>query len=361
MGIFKKVSSCGRRLQARASTFDLARKGLMVISTGLALTFASQAFAAGELNLYSSRHYDTDERLYKEFTEKTGIKINRIEDKASALMKRMKAEGANSPADVLLTVDIGRLWAAEKEGLLQPTKSDVLEKRIPTNLRDPEGHWYGFSTRARVIFYDKEKVKNPPKTYQELADPKYKGMVCTRSGSNIYMLSLMAGLIEHLGEEKAKEWATGLYANRARDPEGGDTDQLRGIASGQCAIAVSNTYYFARALRKDVRDLTGKTDKIGIVFPNQDTIGAHVNISGGGVAKHAPNAENAVKFLEYLASEAAQTYFAAGNDEYPVVAGVAKSASVSKLGEFKADTQALDKLGENQAKAQKIYNEVGYK
>ncbi|MEM8689291.1 MAG: Fe(3+) ABC transporter substrate-binding protein [Pseudomonadota bacterium] len=317
--------------------------------------------AAKELNLYSSRHYDTDEKLYSEFTEKTGIKINRIEDKASALMKRMGAEGEKSPADVLLTVDIGRLSVAEKDGMLQPIKSDALDKAIPAHLRDPEGHWYGFSTRARVIFYDKNKVKEPPKTYQDLADSKYKGMVCTRSSSNIYMLSLMSALIEHVGEDNAKAWAKGVYDNRARDPQGGDTDQLRGIASGECAIAVSNTYYFARALRKDVRDLSGKTDNIGIVFPNQDTFGAHVNISGGGVAKNAPNKENAIMFLEYLASAKAQNYFAAGNDEYPVVEGVGKSASVSKLGEFKADTQSLDKLGPNQAKAQKIYNEVGYK
>ncbi|MCG8561764.1 MAG: Fe(3+) ABC transporter substrate-binding protein [Hyphomicrobiales bacterium] len=336
----------------------------MAVTAGLAslvVTLGHPALADGELNLYSSRHYDTDEKLYSEFTKKTGIKINRIEDKASALMKRIKAEGANSPADVLLTVDIGRLWAAERDGMLQPTKSEALNKAIPAHLRDPDGHWFGFSTRARVIFYDKDKVKNPPKTYQDLADPRFKGMVCTRSSSNIYMLSLLAGLIEHLGEDKAKAWAKAVYENRARDPQGGDTDQLRGIASGECAVAVSNTYYFARALRKDVRDLTGKTDKIGIVFPNQDTFGAHVNISGGGVVKTAPNAKNAVAFLEYLASASAQNYFAAGNDEYPVVAGATKSASVTKLGEFKADTQGLDKLGENQAKAQKIYNEVGYK
>ena len=263
----------------------------MAVTAGLAslvVTLGYPALADGELNLYSSRHYDTDEKLYSEFTKKTGIKINRIEDKASALMKRIKAEGANSPADVLLTVDIGRLWAAERDGMLQPTKSEVLSKAIPAHLRDPDGHWFGFSTRARVIFYDKDKVKTPPKTYQDLADPRFKGMVCTRSSSNIYMLSLLAGLIEHVGEEKAKAWAKAVYENRARDPQGGDTDQLRGIASGECAVAVSNTYYFARALRKDVRDLTGKTDKIGIVFPNQDSFGAHVNISGGGVVKTAP-------------------------------------------------------------------------
>ena len=319
------------------------------------------AKAAGELNLYSSRHYDTDERLYSDFEKQTGIKVNRIEDKASALIKRIEAEGSNSPADILLTVDAGRLWAADKKGLFQPTKSKALEDAIPANLRHPDGHWFGFSTRARVIFYDKQRVSEPPKTYQELADPKYKGLVCTRTSSNIYMLSLMSALIDHLGADAAKKWAAGVWANRARNPAGGDTDQLRGIASGQCGIAVANTYYFARALRKKVRALSGKTDGIGIVFPNQDSTGTHINISGGGVLKNAPNKENAIKFLEYLASKQAQTYFAAGNDEYPVLEGVAKSASVVKLGEFKADTIALTKYGENQAQAQKVYDEVGYK
>ena len=321
----------------------------------------SQAQDAGELNLYSSRHYDTDERLYSDFEKQTGIKINRIEDSANALLQRIEAEGSNSPADVLLTVDAGRLWAADQKGLFQPVGSKALEDAIPANLRHPDGHWFGFSTRARVIFYDKTKVSEPPKTYQDLADPKYKGFVCTRSSSNIYMLSLMSALIDHLGADAAKTWAAGVWANRARNPEGGDTDQLRGIASGQCGIALANTYYFARALRTDVRDLTGKTDNIGIVFPNQDSTGSHINISGGGVLKHAPNKENAIKFLEYLASKEAQNYFAAGNDEYPVLKGVAKSASVVKLGEFKSDTISLTKYGENQAQAQKLYDEAGYK
>lgn len=337
---------------------------LAVFVTATALgtaAFAPRVMADGEVNLYSARHYDTDEKLYSDFEKQTGIKINRIEDKAGALIKRIKAEGANSPADVLLTVDAGRLWAADKEGVLKPIQSEVLEEVIPVNLRHPDGKWFGFSTRARVIFYDKDKLKEPPQTYQDLADPKYKGLICTRSSSNIYMLSLMAGLIEHLGPDGAKKWAKGVWDNRAREPQGGDTDQLRAIASGECAIALGNTYYFARAFRKNVRDLTGKTDKIGIVFPNQDTTGAHINISGGGVAKNAPNAENAKKFLEYLASKSAQNYFAAGNDEYPVAKGVAKSASVQKLGEFKGDQLPLTKLGENQAQAQKIYDEVGYK
>jgi len=319
--------------------------------------------AEGELNLYSSRHYDTDERLYSQFEEKTGIKINRIEDKADALIERMKAEGENSPADILLTVDAGRLWRADQAGLFQPVESEVLNTRVPEWLRHPEGHWFGFSQRLRILFYDKSKVKPEDiQTYGALADPKFKGMVCTRSGGNIYMLSLLASMIAHDGADKATEWAEGVWSNRARDPAGGDTDQLRGVASGECAIAVSNTYYFARALRKEVSGLDQDAiSKIGWLFPNQNTTGAHANISGGGVAAHAPNRENAIKFLEYLASDEAQEYFSAGNDEYPAVMGIGLSPSVARLGIFRSDTLNLSALGENQPEAQKIYDRVGYK
>lgn len=335
---------------------------MAVMAATLVLPTHSQpAIAEGAVNLYSSRHYETDERLYSAFTEATGITVNRIEDKAGALIKRIKAEGDASPADILLTVDAGRLWQADQGGLFQPVISEALSNSIPAQYRHPDGHWFGFSTRARIIFFDKARVENPPQTYEELADPKYKGLVCTRSSSNIYMLSLMSSVIERNGEDKAKAWAEGLYANRARDPQGGDTDQLRGIASGECAIAVANSYYFARAIRRDVRDLSGSTDKIGWVFPNQDGVGAHVNISGAGVVANAPNRENAIKFLEYLASETAQAYLAAGNDEYPVVDGAAKASSVASLGEFKADAVNLTVLGENQPIAQRIYDEVGYK
>lgn len=336
---------------------------LLALAAALSLAIVGQAQAAGELNLYSSRHYDTDERLYTQFEEKTGIKINRIEDKADALIARMEAEGRNSPADVLLTVDAGRLWRADQAGLLQPVNSELLNSRIPQWLRHPDGHWYGFSQRVRILFYDKERV-DPLSiaSYESLADPEMKGLVCTRSSGNIYMLSLMASIIEHQGPQKAKAWADGVWNNRARDPAGGDTDQLRGIASGECAVGVSNTYYFARALRKDVRGLDESAlSRIGWVFPNQDDRGAHSNISGAGVAKHAPNRDNAIRFLEYLASDAAQQYFSAGNDEYPAVMGVGLSPSVAKLGMFRSDTLNLAKLGENQAEAQKIYDRAGYK
>jgi iron(III) transport system substrate-binding protein len=337
--------------------------GLLAAAAGLSLLVTAQAEAQGELNLYSSRHYDTDERLYTQFEEQTGIKINRIEDKADALIERMKAEGANSPADILLTVDAGRLWRADNAGLLQSVQSDVLDSRIPGWLRHPDGKWYGFSQRIRILFYDKNKVSPADiQTYASLADPKMKGMVCTRSSGNIYMLSLMAAMIEHKGVDGATEWAEGMWNNRARDPAGGDTDQLRGIASGECAVSVSNTYYFARALRKDVKGLPAdKMANIGWVFPNQETTGAHSNISGAGIATHAPNKENAIKFLEYLASDAAQEYFSAGNDEYPAVMGEGLSPSVAQLGIFRSDTLNLAALGKNQAEAQRIYDRIGYK
>ena len=335
---------------------------LGAVAVGAVLT-VGQAHAEGELNLYSSRHYDTDERLYSAFEKQTGIKINRIEDKADALIERIKAEGASSPADVLLTVDAGRLWRADNAGILQSVSSGYLDARIPSWLRHPQGHWYGFSQRVRILFYDKTKVSPVDlDSYQSLADPKFKGQVCTRSSSNIYMLSLMASLIANNGADAAAKWAEGVWNNRARDPSGGDTDQLRGIASGECAISVSNSYYFARALRKNVKGLPDDAmARIGWVFPNQDSSGAHANISGAGVVKTAPNKANAIKFLEYLASDQAQEYFSAGNDEYPAVMGVGLSESVAKLGIFRTDTLNLSALGKNQAEAQRIYDRVGYK
>ncbi|WP_299866791.1 extracellular solute-binding protein [uncultured Roseobacter sp.] len=326
-----------------------------------AISTGSLAQAEGELNLYSSRHYDTDERLYSDFTEQTGITINRIEGKADELIARMEAEGANSPADILLTVDTSRLERAKDAGVLQSIESAVLEERIPSNLQDSDNQWFGFSQRARIIFYDKADVAEPPVDYVSLADPKYKGMVCHRSSSNVYSQTLLAAVIENHGEEAAKAWAQGVVDNFAREPEGGDTDQLRGLVSGQCDVSISNTYYFARALRKDVSGVSSDIEKIGWVFPAQEAEGAHMNLSGGGVAAHAPNKDNAVKFMEYLASDQAQQYFSAGNDEFPAVDGVPVSDSVSKLGEYKADAVDLSAVAKNVPAAQKIFNEVGWK
>ena len=329
------------------------------LAVGLAAVAAFPAFA-DEVNIYSSRHYDTDEHLYSDFTEATGITINRIEGTPEELIARMQAEGANSPADVFLTIDAGRIWLADKDGLLQPVHSEVLDARIPAHLRHPDGHWFGFSQRARIVFYAKDRVAEPPQTYQELADPKWQGKICIRSASSVYNLSLMGAMIAHEGEEEAKAWATGLLANLARPPEGGDTDQLTGLVSGACDIAVANTYYFARGLATDVPGLSEGIDTIGWVFPNQQTTGAHVNIAAAGVAAHAPHPDAAIAFLEYLSTPAAQAYFADQNFEFPAVADATIGAVPASLGTFEADDLNLSALGENQPAAQRIFNEVGF-
>jgi len=341
---------------------SMSKFSVLALTAATMLGSTVAAFAEGELNLYSSRHYDTDERLYSDFEEMTGITINRIEGKADELIARMEAEGANSPADVFLTVDTVRLTRAKDLGLLQSTDSDVLEARIPAYLQDDDNQWFGFSQRARILFYDKDKVANPPQTYQDLAKPEYEGMVCIRSSTNVYTQNIVAALVGHLGEEAVKGWADAVVGNFARDPQGGDTDQLRGIASGECGIAMSNTYYFARATRKGDSTMSDEDlTRIGWVFPNQNDIGAHMNISGGGVATSAPNKDNAVKFLEYLASDQAQQYFSAGNDEYPAVPGVGLSESVAKLGIFRPDAIKLSDIADNIDAAQRVLTESGWK
>jgi len=346
----------------------------LLLLTGLsALALAAVAFVAGTsapayaqdnvLNLYSARHYQTDEALYANFTKTTGVRINLIEGGEDALMERIKNEAANSPADVFITVDVGRLWRAEQMGLFAPVKSKILESRIPANYRDPDGNWFGFSRRARIIVYNKGAIKPSDITsYEDLADPKFKGKICTRSGSHVYNLSLMGSLISALGEEKAEAWAKGVVANLARSPKGGDTDQLKATAAGECAIAVSNTYYYARLLRSDKPDERQVAEKLGVVWPNQNGRGAHFNISGGGMLKHAPHREAAVKFLEYLAGNESQIYFADGNNEWPVVPNVATNNTALKaLGSFKADAINIAAIGKNQPIAQKIFDRVGYK
>ncbi|MEL7216480.1 MAG: extracellular solute-binding protein [Pseudomonadota bacterium] len=331
----------------------------LATTTAALLAIAAPAVAQ-ELNLYSSRHYDTDERLYSDFEEMTGITINRIEGNADELLARIVAEGANSPADIYLTVDTVRLSRAKDAGILQSVESDVLEAAIPEYLRDADNQWFGFSQRARILFYDKNDVENPPETYADLMSPEYEGMICIRSSTNVYSQNILAAFIEHYGEEYARVWAERVSANFARAPQGGDTDQLRGIVSGECDISMSNTYYFARAVRKDVSGLSADLDGIGWVFPDQNGNGAHMNISGGGVAVNAPNRENAVLFLEYLASQQAQEYFSAGNDEYPAVPGIGLSPSVASLGIFRQDDVDLSNLADHVGQAQAIFNEVGW-
>jgi iron(III) transport system substrate-binding protein len=333
-----------------------------LLTSALVLAVACGVANAQELNLYSSRHYQTDEALYSGFTDATGITINRIEGNGDALVERMKSEGANSPADVLLTVDAGMLWRADQAGLFQPVQSEVLEAAIPANLRHPDGHWFGFSQRARVIVTNEDIVgDSPPETYEDLADPRWKGLVCIRSSSNIYNLSLMSALIAEHGEDWAENWAKGVVANFARDPQGGDTDQIRAVAAGECGIALANTYYYVRLMKSDAPEDQAVVEKTAVVFPNADGRGTHVNISGAGVATNAPNREAAVTFLEYLVSAQAQRYFADGNNEYPVVATVEPNAALQALGPLHADPINVAVYGENQPTAQKVFDRAGWK
>lgn len=335
------------------------------VLAAVALIGVTSIAAAQEkvLNLYTARHYQTDEALYSGFTKRTGIKINRIEGGEDALFERIKTEGANSPADVFITVDIGRIWRADQAGIFEAVKSPLLESRIPAAFRDPSNHWFGFSARARVIAYNKAEVKpGEIKNYEDLANPKWKGKICTRSSAHPYMLSLTASMVTHLGEQKAEAWVKGLKENLARDPKGGDTDQLRAAAAGECAIAVSNQYYYVRLMRSSKPDDKKVAERLAIVFPNQDNRGTHMNISGGGMLKHAPHKEAARLFLEYLASDEAQTYFANGNNEWPVVPSVKlDNPELESLGEFKLDSINVARLGQAQAVAQRISDRVGYK
>jgi iron(III) transport system substrate-binding protein len=315
------------------------------------------------LNLYSSRHYETDEALYTNFTKQTGIKINRIEGGEDPLIERIRNEGDKSPADVLITVDAGRLWRAEQMGLFQPVKSKVLESRIPASYRHPDGLWYGFSARARIIAYNKAAVKpGDIASYEDLANPKWKGRICTRSAGHVYNLSLMSSLVNYNGEAKTEEWAKAVAGNLARAPKGGDTDQLKAVAAGECDLALSNTYYYFRLLRSQKPDERAVAEKIGILLPNQGNRGTHVNISGAGVLKHAPNKQAAILFLEYLASDEAQNYFANGNNEWPVVPSVKpNNAALASIGKFKTDSLNLAMIGKNQPTAQKIADRSGFK
>lgn len=324
------------------------------------IAIAGTAMAA-EVNVYSSRHYDSDDALYDKFTEETGITVNRIEGKADELIARLEAEGDNSPADVFITVDAGRMARAEETGILQPYASDTINGAVPEYLRHPDDLWFGVSQRARIIFYDKERVENPPQTYEALADPAYEGQICIRSSSNVYNQSLLASIIEADGAEAAKEWAAGVVGNLARAPQGGDTDQLRGLVSGECDIAVANHYYFLRAYQEDVEGLSSDIDSIGWVWPNQDGRGTHVNLTAAAMAASAPNPEEAKALLEFLVSDFAQAHFANQNNEYPAVEGVPANEVTERLGEFKADsTTPTAAFSANAKEAQAIFNEVDW-
>ena len=335
------------------------------------LTACSAGLAAAqEVNIYSARHYPTDEALYSDFTKATGIKINRVDADDAGILARLKAEGSASPADVILLVDASRLWRAQVNEQFLPIRSAVLEKAIPENLRaQPDANgataWFGLSTRARVVVYDKLKFKKSDvASYENLADAKFKGQLCVRSGSHPYNLSLFGAMTEHLGPQKTEAWLKGLVDNMARSPKGGDTDQIKAVAAGECGVAISNSYYLARLMRSGNPADRAVAEKVGVVFPNQNSWGTHLNIAGGAVAKHSKNVDNAIKFLEYLASPSAQNHFANGNNEWPAAKGVSFDNPALKAmtgGSFKSELIPISAVGMNQIKVQQMLDRVGFK
>jgi iron(III) transport system substrate-binding protein len=342
----------------------------LAVSALCAVLFSASALANDQvINLYSARHYPTDEALYSDFTKATGIKINRVDSDDAGIIARLKAEGSASPADVILLVDAARLWKGEVDGMFLPVKSKTLETAVPAQLRaksSEEGTaWFGLSTRARVVVYDKLKVQREDvDTYEELAAPKNKGKLCIRSGSHPYNLSLFGAMTEHLGAEKTEAWLKGMVDNMARAPKGGDTDQIKAVASGECGIAVSNTYYLARLMRSTNPADIALMERVGVVFPNQQSWGTHVNVAGGAVARYSKNQANAVKFLEYLISPAAQNHFANGNNEWPVVQGLKLDNPALQAmtgGSFKSELLPIRIVGMNQIKVQQMLDRVGFK
>ncbi|HIK45935.1 MAG TPA: Fe(3+) ABC transporter substrate-binding protein [Leptolyngbyaceae cyanobacterium M65_K2018_010] len=314
------------------------------------------------VNLYSSRHYDTDEQLYEGFREATGIRVNVVEAEADQLIERIKSEGVNSPADILMTVDAGRLWRAQEEGLFQPVSSAALTAAIPDYLRQADGLWFGLTKRARVIMYNQDAVQpSELSTYEALADPKWRGRILIRSSTNIYNQSLVGSMIAAEGATNTEAWAKELVANFARQPQGNDTDQIKAAAAGLGDIAIANTYYLARLIKSDKPEDQAVAEVMKVFFPNQDDRGTHVNISGAGVVKTAPNAAAAIQFLEYLVTPEAQRIFAESNNEYPVVEGVATDSVVASFGTFKSDTINAEIFAQNNAEALRITDRAGWK
>ncbi len=331
-----------------------------ILLTLIALSFAGQTLAA-EVNVYSARKDALIVPLLDRFTVKTGIEVNLITGKANTLLSRIQAEGAATPADVLVTVDAGNLHRAKESGVLATVDSRTLSEKIPESLRDVDNQWFGLTVRSRPIFYVKDRV-NPSElsTYEALTDSQWKNRICIRSSSNIYNQSLVASMIKANGEETTLEWAKGLMSNLARKPAGGDTDQLRAAAAGQCDLAIANTYYFGRLIDSKKPEDRQVVDKLGVFWPNQTDRGAHINVSGMAVTQHAKNRAEAVQLLEFMVSGDAQAYYAAINHEYPVVPGVAPSPTIASLGEFKSDALNLSILGVNNKQAVKLMDRAGW-
>ena len=326
-----------------------------------AKTAAEPVADAGVVNVYSARHYDVDDKLYDSFKAQTGITVNLIEGDSASLLERLRREGDQSPADLFVAVDAGRLYQAESEGIFDSVESQILNERIPENLRHPEGLWFGLTKRARLIMFAKDRVEpGAISSYEDLANPKWKGKVLIRSSSNIYNQSLMGSVIAAHGEEGAEKWCQGLVANMARKPQGGDRDQIRALAAGEGDVAVANSYYLAYMMAGSEEDQEAAS-KVGVVFPNQDDRGTHVNISGAGVVKGAPNRDNAIKFLEFLTSDEAQTMFAVANKEYPVTAGTAPAPELEGFGTFKEDAVNASVFGANNQQSVMVMDRCGWR
>lgn len=314
------------------------------------------------VNIYSSRHYDTDLELYNRFTKETGIQVNLIEGSSDELIERVRNEGVNSPADIIITVDAGRLWRSKEANILQPHTSGYLESVIPEQMQDPEGYWVGLSERVRGIVYNNEVVKPEElKGYIDLGDPEWAGRVCVRSSNNIYNQSMVASMIETYGEDAVEDWANRLVANFARPPQGGDTDQIRAVAAGLCDVALVNHYYLARLMQSSSEQDRDVASKVGFYFPVSQFGGTHVNISGAGIAAHSPNKDHAIRFLEYLATEEAQLIFAVGNNEFPVLDGLPLPDVLDAFGDYESDAVNVSMYGINNPRSIRLMDRAGWR
>lgn len=317
---------------------------------------------AGVVNLYTSRHYETDDALFEKFTKETGIKVNVVKGEEDELMERLTREGEATEADLFYTADAGRLHWAKEKGLLQSVESEVLSTNIPENYRDVDNQWFGITKRARIIVYAKDRVKPEDlSTYQALTEPEWKGKVLIRSSDNVYNQSLVASFISMYGADEAKKWAQGMVENMARDPQGGDRDQAKAVVAGEGDVAVMNSYYYGQLLNSEDPEEVKVAEQLGVFFPNQETDGTHVNVSGLGVTKHAKNKENAINFIEFLSSEDTQGEFSEANYEFPVNPAVEPSELLASWGEFKEQDINMSELGKYNADALKLMNEVGWK
>jgi len=334
---------------------------ISIKASSLFLIISFFSFLSGEINLYTHRHYNSDKLLFKAFTKKTGIKINVIKGSADQLIQRLQTEGENSPADILLTVDAGRLVRAKNLGLLQPVTSPLLIKQIPSEMRDLDGYWYGLTVRARALIYSKDKVKqNQLSTYEDLAHKKWRGRIVVRSSNNIYNQSLLASIIAANGELDAYKWAKSVRSNMARSPRGSDRDQARAVASGLADVAIMNTYYLGVMANSSDKKDQDVVKKIAVFFPNQKGRGTHINVSGAGITKSSKNKEEALKFLEFLTNENSQKVFSSANYEYPLKINEHNSTILKSWGQFKYDPLSLSVLGEKNTQAVKIFDRAGW-